>query len=101
MRTLEQDGTGIRTVSGFVSGAGVITSGIGFVVTKTGTGAYTIRFYPGFRSYLSMVASLNNGGFFVASWTQGGDVLVSTYSAGASPVQVDMGFYFTLRGLAR
>ena len=99
MKTLEQDAAaGARTVSGYVAAAGTINAGTGYTVTKTGTGTYQLRFQPGFRAYVSFVATLVLGGFVASSW--GPDyVAVSTYSSGA--VAADVGFLFTMKGLAR
>jgi hypothetical protein len=57
MRTQEKDASGIRTISGTFTLAAIITAGTGFIVTKTGTGIYLIRFIPPFKSYISGQAS--------------------------------------------
>lgn len=101
MRSLEQDSGGIRTVQGLISGNGVATTGTGYVVTRTGLGAYSVRFTPPFRYFLSAEMSLTVGGFSVITWSSPtSDVLLFyTYNTGAAAA--DIGFLFMVRGVAR
>jgi lipocalin len=44
MRSRDIDNGGLRTINGNVNADGSISSGVGFTVTKTGAGAYVVRF---------------------------------------------------------
>jgi hypothetical protein len=62
MKTQDRDVKGLgRIVRGSISAAGGIVRGTGFIVTKTGTGGYTITFLQPFRS-IPTVFAINNGG---------------------------------------
>lgn len=100
MRTLEQDTRTVRRISTAVVNAdGSINNGTGFTVTKTGTGAYTIRF-QGYRALTGATCSLGAGvGVTVVSVTQPNTVTVNIYTMAS--VAVDVAFYLTVDGLAR
>lgn len=102
MRTQQQDTPArTRTITGTVTGAAVISYGTGFVVTTTATGVYVLRFRPRLRAVLSLVVTLQNGGFWIvnnANVPGGDDFTINTYSTAAAAQ--NQPFTFTATGIA-
>jgi hypothetical protein len=98
MRSREQDQTGYRTVSGFVSAAGAPT-GAGFTASKIATADYMIRFTPPFRAAPDLTATQDGTTGYARYFPGGPDrVEIGTYNtAGAA---TDSAFHFVARGLA-
>ena len=101
MRTLEKEAAGIRTISGTVTLAGIIVAGTGFMVTKTGTGVYVVRFVPAFKAYISgqvspaqqaNIAAIMYGGF--------SDNVTIQMFVSSTLTNQDTHFSFIVRGLA-
>lgn len=99
MRTQDIDALRIRTVGGLVNANGTIANGTGFVVVKTGTGAYTVYIRPRFRAFIDVEATLASGGFIYVTWsTPGQDGFgISTFSSSA--VATDQPFLFSAKGI--
>jgi hypothetical protein len=88
-----------RTVRGYVTAAAAPT-GTGFTVTKTGTGAYQLRFTPPFGAPPNVVASSAQAGSAVANIGSGVDaasaaVVMYVSTTGAL---VDQPFHFIATG---
>lgn len=63
MRTTEHEvSPRARTISGSVSAAGVVTKGVGFVVTKISTGVYAIRITIPLRNILNVSVNFHSSG---------------------------------------
>jgi hypothetical protein len=97
VRSLQKDRDGTVTVNGAVNAAGNIISGVGFSVSKTGTGAYTVRF-PQIRALLNAVTVPASGAFLGASLASPSSVGVVTYNSSATPT--DYAFTFSVTGLS-
>ena len=102
MQSLES----LRIIRGVVATDGSITSGVGFTVTKTGTGSYILDFNPDFSDTptisipniangLTSAAFLVNTGFVSPDTSTKGRVQVLTY---VSSNLFDLGFTFTAIG---
>jgi hypothetical protein len=100
VRSQEQDQASYRTVSGYFNGStGAVISGTGFSVTRTGVGAYTVRFHRPFRAPPHIVATPVGGQNFVATNAIAVDSFGldnRVYSGGSN----DANQMFTARGLA-
>lgn len=98
MRTAQRDSAeATQTVGVTVSAAGAITGGTGCVVTKAGTGVYTVRFFN-FRALTHAEASIVSGGGFIAvTLAQPNAVQVNTW--GTNTAAADIGFTLSVTGL--
>jgi len=90
----------LRTVNGLVSAAGVAT-GAGFIVTKTGTGSYIIRFTPPFRASPSVSATLVGVTAGQTAQAQLAADNTGIVTSSANGTIVDAQFAFTAVGLPR
>lgn len=92
----------LRIVTGAVNGSGGIVSGVGFFVTHTATGVFTVTFTPGFAAAPVVVSTL-----FESS--DANDEIVSVHGVSAASftvrltdadevVEVDQGFSFVAFG---
>jgi hypothetical protein len=102
VRSQTQDQRGTRRIYGIVNATANVLSGVGFLATKTGPGAYTVRFTEPFKNAPTVVATTNSnlnyslvvGALLPDSFTV--NVFVASTAAAA-----DVAFDFTAEGLAR
>jgi hypothetical protein len=101
MRTTEKDATGIRTVSGTFTLAGVITAGTGFTVVKTGTGMYVIHFTPPFKAFISgQVSPAQQANIAALMFSGFADLVTIQTFVTSTLTQQDTHCSFIARGLA-
>lgn len=103
MRSKPQDTGVTRRVVGVVNGAGTIFSGTGFTVTKTGTGAYQVRFTESFRALISVAGNSPSGqlSYSVAFGSLAPDGFMAYGFTTNTNAVTDTGFTFIAEGLAR
>jgi alpha-tubulin suppressor-like RCC1 family protein len=89
----------LRIIRGRISGAGGITTGSGFTVTKTGTGAYTVNFTTSFASEPTITATPQVGLARIATCTNVGasSAQFRTFDS-ASGTAIDQDFHFIAIG---
>jgi hypothetical protein len=99
MRSLQRDTNRTNTVVGRVSSTGVITSGTGFTITKSGLGVYIVR--PIRRgSVISYNTTAEAGTYYSSAGSPNSDgsltVLIFQSVSGAA---TDVGFSFLITQL--
>jgi alpha-tubulin suppressor-like RCC1 family protein len=89
----------LRIIRGRISGAGGITTGSGFTVSKTGTGAYTVNFTTSFASEPTITATPQVGLARIATCTNVGtsSAQFRTFDS-ASGSAIDQDFHFIAIG---
>jgi hypothetical protein len=92
----------LRVVRGHIGAAGGVAAGVGFTITKNGTGDYTITFTTPFSAEPTVAPAVQGGAGQVASVNNGravnsGAVSVLTASGG---VATDLNWHFIAVGPA-
>lgn len=89
----------LRIIRGRISAAGTITTGTGFTVTKTGTGAYTVTFSTAFSAEPTVTATPQVGLARIATCTNVGasSAQFRTFDS-AGGAAVDQDFHFIIIG---
>lgn len=104
MRTAQQETRDrTRIVSGSVSSAGINIKGTGFVVSKSATGVYTIRWTFPVRQVVNIAVTLHSSGTVIHALV---DQLWSPYAFNVrtyttAPAAVDAAFGFTATVIPR
>ena len=91
----------LRIIRGHINSAGGITTGSGFTVTKTGTGAYTVTFTTAFTSEPTVTATPQVGLARIATCTNvgAGSAQFRTFDVSSSPATaIDQDFHFIAVG---
>ncbi len=95
------EGSPLRILRGHIAASGSITTGEGFTVTKTGTGAYTVTFTTPFSSEPTITATPQVGLARIATCTNvgTGSAQIRTFDVtGSSAVAIDQDFHFIAIG---
>jgi hypothetical protein len=86
-----------EVIAGRVNADGSVAAGDGFTVVKTGTGAHTLTFGPGFR-FLSVSGQMIGGaGFMAVVSSAERSVNIQMYNTAAAAT--DLGFTFIAVGV--
>jgi hypothetical protein len=103
MKSKAQDVGVLRRLSGTVTSAGVVNLGTGFSVVRTGVGAYQITFTEPFRGVISVTGSAQQGALsYIVAFGNLTNGSVNAYCFTTSTnAATDVGFSFTVEGLAR
>lgn len=102
MRTRRFDTDNRQSVEGVVNADGSVAAGSDFLVTRTGAGAYTIRFTKPFKNKPSIRVTTQVGTFVfgVTNNVTSESFQVSVYASTTGAVS-DSIFHFSAEGLAR
>jgi hypothetical protein len=99
MRTQQQDAPGRAMTVNVATASTGVSFNPGVTVTKTATGAYTVK-VSGLRAILSAIGSINTGGFVAVAISAQPDTLaVNTWNSAA--VATDIAFNLIIAGFAR